>query len=324
MLKKFKTSVGQGGEMNSNDLYSLYQISNNAHNCGSSPPPPKSSDSSKGPSMFSKLKNAVATRKNKPGDPAGAPGATPDGTPKKGMLANMKDKVNNFTRRKTPEEQAEALKKKEEAATEKQKKQDEAAAAKEAKKQADAAAAAALAEKVRSGNASKVEKLEHEKNKLVTGVKTSASNAAKAIGASVDATKAKIGASVDATTAKIGASVNATKAKIGASVDAGKAKVYDTYAKVADKVVTGIQDFKAQRAIAKYSQGKYRQGGGAGTSHHRTRYISDIKNNRRRLYDRERKIIQSIRNFENNNNNNNRHKSRHHKTRKLQNILMRR
>ena len=149
-----------------------------------------------------------------------------------------------------------------------------------------------------------------KKNKLVTGVKTSASNTAKAIGASFDATKAKIGASVDA-----------GKAKIGASFDAGKAKVYDTYAKVADKFVTGIQDFKAQRAIAKY------QGGGASASHRRTRYISDIKNNRRRLYDRERKIIQSIRNFENNNNNNNnnnRHKSRHHKTRKLRNILMRR
>ena len=308
MLKKYKDSEEEGGEMTTTDLYSLYQISNNAQNCGSSPPPPKSSDSSKGPSMFSKLKNAASaatTRKNKPGDPAGTPGApgtTPDGTPKKGMLANMKDKVNNFTRRKTPQEQAEALKKKEEAATEKQKKQDEAAAAKEAKKQADAAAAAALAEKVRSGNASKVEKLEHEKNKLVTGVKTSASNVA---------TKASN---------QLNAAKTAVKTSASNAATAVKENAFNAYAKAADKVVTGIQDFKAKRTIAKY------QGGGASASHHRTRYISDIKNNRRRLYDRERKIIQSIRNFENNNNNNNnnRHKSRHHKTRKLRNLLMRR
>ena len=79
-----------------------------------------------------------------------------------------------------------------------------------------------------------------------------------------------------------------------------------------------IDDFKEQ-AIKKYTQG----GGSGNASHHRTRYISDIKHNRRRLYDREREIIQSIRNFENNNNNN-RHKSRHHKTRKLRNVLMRR
>ena len=79
MLKKYKDSEEEGGEMTTTDLYSLYQISNNAQNCGSSsPPPPKSSDSSKGPSMFSKLKNAASaatTRKNKPDDPKAAPGA---------------------------------------------------------------------------------------------------------------------------------------------------------------------------------------------------------------------------------------------------------
>ena len=47
MLKKYKDSEEEGGEMTTTDLYSLYQISNNAQNCGSSPPPPKSSDSSK-------------------------------------------------------------------------------------------------------------------------------------------------------------------------------------------------------------------------------------------------------------------------------------
>ena len=431
MLKKYKDSVEEGGDMNTTDLYSLYQISNNAQNCGSSsPPPPKSSDKPKGPSMLSKLKNAASaatTRKNKPGDPAGTPGATPgakgatpDGTQKKGMLASAKEKYNNLTRKLTPQEQEEAATKKAQAAEEKQKKKEDDAAAKKlkqeadavakkqkqdadavAKKQkqdADAVAKAELAEKVRTGHASRLEKIEHEKNKLVTAVKTSASNAAtavktsasnaatavktsasnaaKAVGDKVSAVGSAVGAKVDAGKAAVktsasnvakavGAKVDAGKAAIGAKVDAGKAAIgdaafagkqvfksgiyqaraigtavgakarkatttvknkatalktsaYDAYASGADKVVRGIANIQANQALRKY--GGKQIGGGSGASQHRTRYISDIKHNRRRLYDREREIIQSIRNFENNNN---RKESRHHKTRKLRNILMR-
>ena len=61
------------------------------------------------------------------------------------------------------------------------------------------------------------------------------------------------------------------------------------------------------------------QEGGGRRRHNRTRYISDIKNNRRRLYEREKEIIQSIRNFEKGN-----IKSHHNKTRKFGKMLRRR
>ena len=294
MLKKYKDSVEEGGEINASDLYGLYQLKNNAQNCGSSPPPPhQSSNKPKGPSMFSKLKNAV-TRKKNPGDPAGTPGATPgaapDGTPKKGMIASMKEKVNNLTRKKTPEEQAEALKKKEDAAIAKKKKQDDAVAAKKQKQEDEEKAKAALAEKVNNGTATKFEKFQHNAILNKAAIVTGAKNAATAV--------------------KTSLSNAGTAVKTGA---------INTFAKATDPLVKAYERRKAEQAIKKYTQG----GGSGNASHHRTRYISDIKHNRRRLYDREREIIQSIRNFENNNNNN-RHKSRHHKTRKLRNVLMRR
>ena len=340
MLKKYKDSVDEGGDMNTTDLYSLYQISNNAQNCGSSSPPPphQSSDKPKGPSMFSKLKNAAAaatTRKNKPGDPAstpgatpGAKGATPDGTPKKGMLDSAKEKFNNLTRKLSPEEQEEAANKKAQAAEEKQKKkddaavakkqkQDDAAVAKKQKQDAAAEAAAMLADKVKAGIATPSEQFDHQKNVTAAAMRKTASDLGDKLSATGTAVGQKFsaaGTAIKDTASKAGTAVKTGLSTAGTSISNAGTAIKDTALSAATKVLS--------RATG--SQGQ--QGGSSGASHHRTRYISDIKHNRRRLYDREREIIQSIRNFENNNNNNNnnRHKSRHHKTRKLRNMLMRR
>ena len=139
-----------------------------------------------------------------------------------------------------------------------------------------------------------------------TAVKTSASNAAFA-------GKQVINSGIYQARA-IGTAVGAKARRAKTTL---KNKAIDLVANATDPLVKAYQKRKADQAIKKYTQG----GGGSGASQHRTRYISDIKHNRRRLYDREREIIQSIRNFENNNN---RKESRHHKTRKLRNILMRR
>ena len=145
---------------------------------------------------------------------------------------------------------------------------------------------------------------------------------AKAVGAKVDAGKAAVGNAAFAGKQVLNSGIyhasaigNAVGAKVHKAKTTLKTNATDLVAKVTDPIVNAYQRRKAQRTI--------NQRGGA--SHNRTRYISDIKHNRKRLYDREREIIQSIRNFENNNNNNNNRKeSRHHKTRKLRNILMRR
>jgi hypothetical protein len=261
MLKKYKTSVGEGGVMTSNDLYDLTQVSKGVEDCGSSPPPPHHSDKPKGPSMFSKMK---------------------DGT--KNITHKLKEKL----RKKTPEEiaaakEADDKKKADKAAAALQKKADKetASAAKKAKQEQDVADRES---RKQAGTLTAKDKLiiagqgiKQNVSNAATNVKNSISNAAMGVGSAVMKT---------------------------------------------------IETAKAQQVINKLSQ---RGGGGSGgdASHHRTRYISDIKNNRRRLYEREREMIQSIRNFENNNNinnnnNNNRNKSKHHKTKKLRNILMRR
>jgi hypothetical protein len=331
MLKKYKDSVDEGGDMNTTDLYSLYQISNNAQNCGSSSPPPpphQSSNNPKGPSMLSKLKNAAAaatTRKNKPGDPAGTPGATPgatpEGTPKKGMLDSAKEKFNNLTRKLTPEEQEEAAKKKAAAAEAKKQKQDDAAAEKQKKKDADAVAkkqkqdaaaeaAAILADKVKSGNATASEQFDHQKNVTAAAMRKKASDLGDKISATGTAVKtglSKAGTVVQTGLSTAGTSVKTGLSKAGTSISNAGTAIKDTALGAATNVLRRV--------------GNNQAGGSGGASHHRTRYISDIKHNRRRLYDREREIIQSIRNFENNNN---RKESRHHKTRKLRNMLMRR
>jgi hypothetical protein len=362
MLKKYKDSVDEGGDMNTTDLYSLYQISNNAQNCGSSSPPPphQSSNNPKGPSMLSKLKNAASaatTRKNKPGNPAGTPGATPGATPggppKKGFVDKAKEKLNNLTRKLTPEEQADKKKKQDEAAAEKQKKkeddavakkqkQDDAAVAKKQKQDAEAVAKAELAEKVKAGIETPSERFQHEKNLTTAAlgqkvssakntVKKGLSNAATAVGDKFSAVGSAIGAKVDAGKAAVKDTVSAGKQVVASGIYRARAAgtaaatavknsaskagtaVTDKAYGIASKIVSGVRGNSQGDTLPQ-------QGGSGGASHRRTRYISDIKNNRRRLYDREREIIQSIRNFENNNNN--RHKSRHHKTRKLRNILM--
>ena len=136
-----------------------------------------------------------------------------------------------------------------------------------------------------------------------TAVKTSASNAAFA-------GKQVINSGIYHARA-IGTAVGAKARKAKTTL---KNKATDLVAKATDPLVNAYKNRKARQTINQFNQG-------GGASQHRTRYISDIKHNRRRLYDREREIIQSIRNFENNNN---RKESRHDKTRKLRNILMRR
>lgn len=277
MLKKFKTSVDEGGEMNSTDLYSLYQISNNAKNCGSSPPPPPHSDKPKGKSMFHNLKNKF-THKNKSGNPAvpaGTAGTVGPAGPS--VFSKMKSGFNNMTRKKekTPE-QLEAAATKAAARAEKQ-------SQKEAEKSAKAAARVAAA----------AAKAAAPKKTMKERFKTAATNTGAAISRGV---------------------ANIRYAPVRA-VNALK----ESTTRLTDSIATKMLASGQARAQATSSQVG---GGDSSASHNRTRYISDIKNNRRRLYDREREIIQSIRNFENNNNNSN--ESRHHKTRKLRNILMRR
>ena len=131
-----------------------------------------------------------------------------------------------------------------------------------------------------------------------------------ALGQKVSSTKNTVKTGLSDAKKAVGAKVSALGSAVGASFDATKAAALNTYANAVSKIASGG------------SQGDINQkqvgGSSGGASHRRTRYISDIKNNRRRLYDREREIIQSIRNFEHNN----RKESRHHKTRKLRNILM--
>ena len=422
MLKKYKNSVGQGGEMTSTDLYSLMQLNSSATNCGASQPPPH--QSSNKPSWASRIKNAV-TRKNNSSGSSGSSG--PSGpsvfsrmsTSAKNATQKLKEKL----RPKTAEEKATAeaakVQKKADAEAAKAKKKADAEAAKVQEKEAYDKKKAELGNKIIKGEATMGERIQHSAmvkrdaaaaaakavgakvsnaastaGKVVSGaakaVKTSVSNAASTAGNALKTAAVKVANPVGTyneyqTNRSIAQQENAERAAARAEARAaapqrqtaretakalansakqGAKNAAKTTRKAARSVVTtvqqlpgaiksrvsaGVDNFQKNMAerVVNYNQSRQDNsdrkaqpaapsapasvqvggGGSSGASHNRTRYISDIKHNRKRLYDREREIIQSIRNFENNNNNNNnnnRKESRHHKTRKLRNILMRR
>jgi hypothetical protein len=369
MLKKYKDSVDEGGHMTSTDLYSLYQINNNAQNCGSSsPPPPSSSQGSnkpKGPSMFSKLKNAVGTSKNNTNDPSAS-------TPR---VAKVK-----LTADERLKKHAEDMKNKKDADEEKEKLK---AAKKTMRDERIAAGQGSLTDKViknteELGAKGKATLVALKKSNIERAEKETAAKAAKkaendariakgdltSVEKLKNAAAARKGQLADVAKdvlTKTGDTITGVATAVGQKFEKATNKVVDKFAAaIAPKINPVAQELRdlsvppaaaaadgsatppslpppaAAKVAATVNYGdsndplrgsmRVMEGGSSSASHRRTRYISDIKNNRRRLYDREREIIQSIRNFENNNNNNNnnRHKSRHHKTRKLRNMLMRR